>query len=33
MEDYMKKLRKHFDVKENPIEDLLSDGFQPFYLS
>ena len=32
-EAYFKKLRKHFDIQENPIEEMLSEGFEPFKLS
>jgi SurA N-terminal domain len=32
-EIYFKKLHKHFDIKENPIEEMLAEGFVPFKLS
>lgn len=31
-ETYLKKLRKHFDVQDGPLKEMLKDGYQPFAL-
>ncbi len=29
-DSYLKKLRKHFDIQDGPLKEMLSAGFQPF---
>lgn len=31
-DSYLKRLRKHFDVQDGPLKEMLKDGFQPFAL-